>query len=242
MYAAIIIGIGATLVLIVSGGYILAGCCMKPPPEKLQAASTEQDRLLTGSNTPQSTSSGSRKLYNRRLLITMVILCFIFLPLAAMTFKPLRSLNNQYRNALSDLATAKDNFSVSQTYVIKSNGSLRDPGLTVNKILAEDSSITGLNEFQLGLNETVTWSNRAIKALERAIGKIGTVSDRGDTAIKDKGRNFGYSVAGLMCFSVTLLLFTLIPKRSCVLGYQGCGIPINILFVTLLWVSVFNQH
>lgn len=233
MYGAVIVGVGCGIVLVLLIGYIVAACCIKPPEAKQNNAGQQNTLLLESSNG----TGQPRKVYNRKRLILMVVLCFVFLGISLMLFKPVRKLARTYQNAnnaLRDITRKFDNVNANSSQALKnvtySNG-------VVSTAIKEDPSIDNLAKLQHYLNQANDASTSTISALKLANKKLNVVINRGRTSTQEEGQALGYTATGTMCLGVLLLLFNLIPKQLCSCGFRSCGVPLNLQGLMFFWVS-----
>lgn len=227
MQGVIYAGIGAGLVLIVILGYLVSCCCCSSK----RRTSDETQSLLIASTPP--------KKYNRGRIIALVLLSFVFLIMAAATFKPIRSFDSGYNRGLDGVENVRNSFQ------------------TVKKMM--ENCTTLLLNIQSVSDETARQVSGDLKdSLEQLSSNIynarGSIEDVKniahqlskdvDTAVQ-KGRGYSdryakgiaYSYASIMCFSIIILLLTMIPKYLCSRVYKCCGVPTNVLFLCVLWIA-----
>eukprot|EP01138_Halocafeteria_seosinensis_P013598 gb/GECG01013887.1/.p1 GENE.gb/GECG01013887.1/~~gb/GECG01013887.1/.p1 ORF type:complete len:491 (+),score=41.52 gb/GECG01013887.1/:1-1473(+) len=226
-HAAAIIGVGAGLTLVIFIGYMAACCCCKPEPSR-QPESVEQ--LLD--NRQNQVSHKQPPPYNRKRLITIVVLSLVYLAIGFSVFKPVRVLSVKYHDGLKAITSTKDTLSEAKTDASKAEDPLEEAVDATEKIV----DCADAEDFYNNVTSAWDHTQGALTGLKQLVHHLDPVVDHGEDS-RHTGKEFSYNVAGLLCFTVIVLLFTMIPCRPCSIGYKGCSVPLNLLLLLLLWVT-----
>lgn len=231
MQGAIYAAIGLGLVMVVILGYVVACCCCSAKRVP-RAADTES--LL------RNATEVKPKRYNRGRVITLVVLSFIVLIFAAATFKPVRSFDDGFNRGLDGVESISNSFKTVEKMLGNATtllNSVKKPVDEASKEAKDEDLRESLKEFSDNI-DGVTHSINDVKGIAGDLHRdIDKTVKNGRHYSNEYAKKFAYAYAGVMCFSITLLLITMIPKYLCACTYKCVGVPTNILFLMVLWIG-----
>eukprot|EP01138_Halocafeteria_seosinensis_P008303 gb/GECG01008484.1/.p1 GENE.gb/GECG01008484.1/~~gb/GECG01008484.1/.p1 ORF type:complete len:477 (+),score=45.92 gb/GECG01008484.1/:1-1431(+) len=225
MWTGIFAFIGLLFTLILMIGYCLTPCC----------CSSKKRDMTELKNNPSNP-----KPYNKRFFIITLGLSALFFIFALATFAPISSFDDGFNRALDGIESAQTTLQEITDVGGKLVDLLGGAADTTDE-LADDVNSNGpmedaLRDFASAVRDTQSTASSAIGTAQDLVDSIGDVVQDGRDSSDKYGETIAFAYAGLMCSSAIILMITLIPKSICTCPHKFIGVPVNLMFLLLLWM------
>eukprot|EP01138_Halocafeteria_seosinensis_P013722 gb/GECG01014013.1/.p1 GENE.gb/GECG01014013.1/~~gb/GECG01014013.1/.p1 ORF type:complete len:470 (+),score=51.33 gb/GECG01014013.1/:1-1410(+) len=218
-----VIGIVFTVILIL--GYCFTWCC---------CSSKKRD------GAEQKRNPSNPKPYNKRFFIITLLLSGVFFVFALATFAPISSFDDGFNRALDGIESAQSTLQD----ITEVGGKLADLlGGAANATDALADDVDGsqdledeLRNFADSVRDTQSTAENAVSTARDIVDSIDGVVQDGRDYSDQYGQTIAFAYAGLMCSSAIILMITLIPKAICTCPHKAIGVPVNLMFLLLLWI------
>eukprot|EP01138_Halocafeteria_seosinensis_P006681 gb/GECG01006829.1/.p1 GENE.gb/GECG01006829.1/~~gb/GECG01006829.1/.p1 ORF type:complete len:539 (+),score=43.15 gb/GECG01006829.1/:1-1617(+) len=230
--------IGLVTSLFILLGYLFALCCSCKPCSSKKKDETNRKTLSNSINQKNSEAWA----YNRKLYLITLGSVFIFLVLTFTTFYPVTSFfDDGINRALDGIESAQRTLQRLINVATSLIGTLTTLEKTTrdaaNVAENEDSGNAAglLMQFSGDVNDTKDIAQQGISAARDLYESLDDVVSDGRDASDEYAKKIAFSYVAILCVSTVIFLITLIPKKLCSLPYKVIGVPLNTVFLLLLW-------